>query len=225
MRRFAPAWVYGGGFLLAAVAGAVNSVAWLGAEHQGITHVTGALTELGTSAARGALVDAARVAVVIGAFLGGATMSGAIIQGSALRFGRRYGTGLLFEGALLALAYVVRVRGQLLLADALAAGACGLQNALATSFSGAVVRTTHMTGLVTDLGLMFGHALRGEPVDAWRLWLYLSLLAGFVGGGAAGAGIEAWFGDLALLVPAGVVASLGVVHWGWVHLRADEPTR
>jgi uncharacterized membrane protein YoaK (UPF0700 family) len=32
-------------------------------------------------------------------------------------------------------------------------GACGLQNAAITSASGSTVRTTHMTGLTTDLGL------------------------------------------------------------------------
>jgi uncharacterized membrane protein YoaK (UPF0700 family) len=32
-------------------------------------------------------------------------------------------------------------------------GACGLQNAAITSASGATVRTTHLTGLTTDLGL------------------------------------------------------------------------
>src|SRR5690606_32926382 len=31
--------------------------------------------------------------------------------------------------------------------------ACGIQNALFTSASGAVVRTTHLTGLTTDLGI------------------------------------------------------------------------
>lgn len=29
---------------------------------------------------------------------------------------------------------------------------CGIQNAMCTTFSGAVVRTTHMTGITTDIG-------------------------------------------------------------------------
>jgi uncharacterized membrane protein YoaK (UPF0700 family) len=36
---------------------------------------------------------------------------------------------------------------------ALLCGACGLQNAAITSASGATIRTTHLTGLATDLGL------------------------------------------------------------------------
>ncbi len=40
--------------------------------------------------------------------------------------------------------------------------AMGLQNALFTNFSGAVVRTTDVTGLMTDIGLIIGHYVRGK---------------------------------------------------------------
>lgn len=39
--------------------------------------------------------------------------------------------------------------------------ACGLQNALTSKYSGNVIRTTHLTGATTDLGIAFGHILRG----------------------------------------------------------------
>jgi uncharacterized membrane protein YoaK (UPF0700 family) len=43
--------------------------------------------------------------------------------------------------------------------------ACGLQNAMATGYSGAVIRTTHVTGIVTALGIAVGLAARRERVD------------------------------------------------------------
>ena len=51
--------------------------------------------------------------------------------------------------------------------------ACGLQNAMVSTYSEAVVRTTHVSGMFTDLGIFLGHALRGLPVDSRRLRLCL----------------------------------------------------
>ena len=39
--------------------------------------------------------------------------------------------------------------------------ALGLQNAMTTRFSGAVIRTTHLTGMTTDLGLLTAHWIQG----------------------------------------------------------------
>ena len=55
----------------------------------------------------------------------------------------------------------------------LAAMACGLQNAMATTFSGAAIRTSHLSGMFTDLGIGIGHALRGLPLQKRRLLLCL----------------------------------------------------
>ncbi len=74
----------------------------------------------------------------------------------------------------------------------------GLQNALVTKISNAVVRTTHMTGVITDLGIEIGRLLywnrRSSPAethfvkaDRSRLKLHAALLCCFAGGGLAGA--------------------------------------
>ena len=55
----------------------------------------------------------------------------------------------------------------------LASAACGLQNALVTNYSGATIRTTHVTGIFTDLGLMIGARLRGRPFDRRKALLFL----------------------------------------------------
>lgn len=70
-------------------------------------------------------------------------------------------------------------RNQLYFADYFISAACGLQNAMATTYSGAVLRTTHMTGVVTDLGILIGHFLRRLPISLIKLRLYISLLSGF----------------------------------------------
>jgi uncharacterized membrane protein YoaK (UPF0700 family) len=215
MRHFAPAWVYSTCFALAAVAGYVNSLAWLGAQHKGISHVTGALTEAGVRVASVGPRHASASFVVLAAFAAGAVLSGLLIGDSTLRLGRRYGVGLLVESALLVGAYFAGTHDRFVAADCLAAAACGLQNALATNFSGASIRTTHMTGVLTDLGLMLGQAIRLRRIDAWRFWLFATLLAGFFLGVVAGALASAQLGHEALLVPAGALAAAAVAYWVW----------
>src|SRR5690606_36376599 len=104
---------------------------------------------------------------------------------STLRLGRRYGVVLALESALLFAAVYFLRRGSFT-GDYLASMACGLQNAMATSYSGAVIRTTHLTGVVTDLGIACRHWLRRQPVDWGRFRLYGVLLIGFTLGGILG---------------------------------------
>ena len=83
-------------------------------------------------------------------------------------------------------------------ATALACLAMGIQNATITRISGGVVRTTHVTGVVTDLGLELAHALvRHEPrrqratevPSGAGTWRRIALLASILGSFAFGAGL------------------------------------
>lgn len=49
------------------------------------------------------------------------------------------------------------------------------------------MRTTHITGTVTDLEAMIGQYLRGHTIDTRKLGLYLLLVIGFLVGGLVGA--------------------------------------
>ena len=55
------------------------------------------------------------------------------------------------------------------LAMYLAAFTSGLQNALLTTFTG-FMRTTHMTGTITDVGLLFGQAYPDHVQDQAHWW-------------------------------------------------------
>ncbi|MBT2749155.1 DUF1275 domain-containing protein [Lysobacter sp. ISL-42] len=72
----------------------VNVVGILGFEHQAVTHLTGTTTPLGAAVVGGDLRAVAHLLSVIGAFVGGAVLSGLIIQDSTLRLGHRYGVAL-----------------------------------------------------------------------------------------------------------------------------------
>ncbi|MUV15101.1 YoaK family protein [Noviluteimonas gilva] len=204
-----PRWVWVGAGALACVAGMVNAVGFLGFEHQAITHLTGTTTLLGASIAAMDLRASLDLAGVALAFVLGAALSGMIIQDAMLRLGRRYGVALALESVLL-FASAVMFRRHETTGAILAAMACGLQNAMATTYSGAVVRTTHLSGMFTDVGIGLGHALRGMPLQKRRLMLCGLIIASFLLGGLLGAVLFARMSTDALLVPATLTGVVGV---------------
>ena len=84
--------------------------------------------------------------------------------------------------------------------------ACGLQNAMVSTYSGAVIRTTHISGMFTDLGIFLGHTLRGLPVDSRRLRLCFLVISGFLVGGIVGAVAFQRLNYAALFIPAALTA-------------------
>jgi len=211
-----PAWVWSGTWVLACIAGMVNVVGLLGFEHQAITHLTGNTSLLAAALARGDTRAIGHFAAILGAFVAGTIVSGFLIQDSTLQLGRRYGVALLLESLLL-FASIPLLAAHSAYGMYAAACACGLQNAMVSAYSGAVVRTTHLSGMFTDLGIALGHALRGMPVDGKRLRLCAVVISGFLCGGMAGAvGFDVIAYDV-LLVPASLTAlaaiAYGVFRW------------
>ncbi len=215
-----PQWVWTGAWVLAFIAGIVNVVGLLGFEHQAITHLTGNTTLLAEALATRNLSAAVHFTILMGAFVAGAAISGFLIQDSALQLGRRYGVALLLVSMLL-FASVPLLQHKSTYGMYTAACACGLQNAMVSTYSGAVVRTTHVSGMFTDLGIFLGHALRGLPVDTRRLKLCFLVISGFLSGGIAGTFAFLYLGYLALIFPACLTALVSIVY-GLYLLRKDR---
>jgi uncharacterized membrane protein YoaK (UPF0700 family) len=207
--RQLPRWAWVGGGLLAAGAGCINVVGYLCFRHQPITHLTGTSTEFGLALARGDAGEITHWGLVILAFLLGAMLSGFIVQQSTLRLGRRYGVVLMIESALLFVATPL-IHGGEDLGLYLASCACGLQNAMVSTYSGATVRTTHLSGIFTDLGIYLGHRLRGLEVDRLRINVCLLVAGNFIAGATLGAlGFMVWQ-ERVLLVPATLTGAVGL---------------
>ena len=212
-----PRWVWTGAWALAFIAGVVNIVGLLGFEHQAITHLTGNTSLLAAALATRDLSATLHFAALIGAFIAGTVLSGFLIQDSTLRLGRRYGVALLLVSLLLYVS-VPLLEHKSVYGMYAAACACGLQNAMVSTYSGAVVRTTHVSGMFTDLGIFLGHALRGLAVDSRRLRLCLLVISGFLSGGIVGTFAFQVFGYSALLFPASLTAVVSVIY-GLYRLR------
>lgn len=216
-----PTWVLVGGALLAFLAGIINVAGFLGIQHAGITHLTGTTTLLGIAVGEGDSDQMLHFAAMIGAYLAGTVASGVIIQDSTLRLGRRYGVVLVMESLLLVAAVPLLGAGHLL-GEYLASAACGLQNAMASTYSGAVLRTTHVSGTLTDLGISLGHWLRGLKVDVRRVRLLLALVVSFFAGAVAGAHLFHAFAYAALYLPAAVTGVVGVGYGLYRHVRGRD---
>lgn len=221
MFRSLPRWVEIGSFWLAGIAGAVNAIGLLGFKHQAVSHLTGTSTLLGLALVDADLAESLHLLLILLSFVLGAALSGVIIDNAVLRLGRRYSVALCLESALLLLAMLALGRGSSL-GHLLASAACGLQNGMVSTYSGAAIRTTHVSGLFTDLGTMLGQRLRGHALDTRKARLYLLLIAGFVCGGSAGAYAFRQIQFAALLLPAAGALALAAVYWMYRFRRTSS---
>ncbi|MBB6246456.1 YoaK family protein [Rhodanobacter sp. A1T4] len=220
MIRQLPRWAWLGGGLLACIAGTINTVGYLGFRHEAISHLTGTTTLLGIAAAGGDLGEGLHWLLVLLAFLLGAMLSGFIVQHHTLQLGRRYGVALLVEAGLLLLA-VPLLHAQMDLGLYAASVACGLQNAMVSTYSGTVLRTTHLSGSFTDLGIALGQLLRGLEADMLRVRLCVMLIGSFLVGSVMGGLAYRWLQEDTLLIPAALTGITGLCY----HVYASRSGR
>ena len=195
-------------------------ISLVGFNHQGVSHLSGISSLLGVEAASGNLAAASHLLSILLSFMLGAAISGFTIGNTSLKLGRRYGAALLLEAALLLLALHFLKQGASS-GHYLAATACGLQNAMTSSYSGAVVRTTHVTGMFTDISIMIGLWFRGQRADKRRLALYSILITGFIAGGILGALFFNYIHFNALALPAFLAALMAFIYFGyWLKQQA-----
>jgi uncharacterized membrane protein YoaK (UPF0700 family) len=216
-------WAWIGGAALAGIAGMVNAIGFLSFSHQAVTHLTGTTSLLSIAMLE---LDGAAIlhlGFVIFAFFLGAALSGFIIQRETLKLGRRYGAALAIEGLLLGIAAIM-MHGHHDAGSYFASAACGLQNAMASTYSGTILRTTHLTGMVTDIGSSVGHALRGLEVDHLRLRLGVLVFIGFSVGGVGGSALFRVHGSDGLFYPAGLTLLVAVAYTSYAHYRRFRPT-
>ena len=208
-----PVWI-AGGFLLTTLAGFVNATSFVGLYHQSISHATGNVTRLSEEIINGNKTEVMSLSFVLLSFLLGSIISGIVTGSSSLKSGRRYGILMMLEGSLLALSGWM-LNQQIMYGEYVASMACGIQNSMATSYSGAVIRTTHMTGTITDIGILLGRLIRYGKTEYWQLFLYTILLIGFFFGGIFGFLFFTILKFSALYLPATVIATAGAFYFIW----------
>ncbi|MBT9530356.1 MAG: DUF1275 domain-containing protein [Pseudomonas sp.] len=215
------------GFALAFVAGAINAGGFL-AVQQYTSHMTGIVSAMADNIALGAYDLVLGGAGGLLSFLLGAACSAIMVNYSRRR--RLHGE---FALPLLLEAFLLLCFGLLGARLATVAGLfvpvtvmllcfiMGLQNALITKLSKADIRTTHITGIITDIGIELGKSLywnapgssKQPPVAVNRAKLQmLALLAlSFFLGGVVGAFGFKYLGYIATVPLALVLITLAIV--------------
>jgi uncharacterized membrane protein YoaK (UPF0700 family) len=202
-----------GGVLLALIAGYINAVA-LRVSDLGATHVTGAVSRLSADLGAGDDTDLLRVLPLVASFIAGAVLAGMVVGRDALRLGRHYGLAMLIEAALLVGAAILLQFGQSG-GVFLAAVAAGLQNGMASTYGGLIIRTTHVTGIATDIGFLIGRWITHRDVEPWKFGLLIALFGSFFVGGILGWYASTTHDALALLAPATALTLAGSAYLLW----------
>ncbi len=210
--------------LLGFNAGCINAGGFL-ATGRFVTHVTGFATMFGADLLHGHVAASFSLLSVPLFFLLGAMIAGLLTDRPLHRkHAPRYDYVMALCAACLVLAALAgefeqfgrfgqnfRLRETYFLL-ALLCLASGLQNGAITSSSGSSVRTTHLTGLTTDLGLGLARLLTFRPSDKrFRQETRADLLragtiCAFVAGSAAGAGLFLSLHYRGFLLPAAISA-------------------
>lgn len=216
-----------GGCLLAIGAAAVNVAIFL-RTGTSVSHLTGDIMRLSTDVVRlneAVLADASRVGSAGVGFLLGAMSAGYFIHHPQLDLRRPYGRTITAIGCLLLLSQVFIATADWL-SIGLAAFACGLQNSLASRYRGVILRTTHLTGLMTDFGIAVGMKLKGHDVPLWKAGVPALISLSFFGGGVVATFVAIrWQFPLLSLV--GAAYLIGGIAWSLLkkfgYLTAGNP--
>lgn len=206
-----PKWILWGGAVLAFSAGCVNTTALMGFANLSVSHVTGNVSLFAAAIAYSDAHSILYIGALLLSFLAGAILSGFVIGQTSLTLGRRYGRALYFEAALLIAAYWLYQQHDYL-GQLAAAMACGLQNAMVATYSGAVIRTTHLTGLTSDMGAAIGNWLAGRSISKPTLGFQAVIWYCFCGGSTVGAFLFAKVGYDALFVPIAIVLTAAFIY-------------
>lgn len=198
------------GVVLSFVAGMLNAGGFL-AIGQYTSHMTGMVSSAADNLVLGNVVIMAAALLSIASFVAGAASTALLVSYARRNAARNIYTPPLLLEALLILVFGVAGSQlqmhelvSLSLTAMLLCYTMGLQNALVTKVSNAEIRTTHVTGLLTDLGIELGRLLYWNrktdsdlqriTVNRHKVAIHASLVLAFFVGGVIGAAGFKFFG-------------------------------
>ena len=146
-----------------------------------VSHHTGNISHLALSIVHKNITEVFIICSAILAFFAGAFFSGLLFHQRKFGLKKRYGI-LLMGLAMIFLSLTLFKTPQILKVSALSFAA-GVQNAMFIFYGDILVRTTHITGYLTDAAFALAMCLRGKK-DKFRFFLFYSLnILFFLAGG------------------------------------------
>ncbi|MBS1685037.1 MAG: DUF1275 domain-containing protein [Bacteroidetes bacterium] len=214
--------------LLSFVAGVVNVCGFFAVETL-TTNVTGHFAFFAQGMLRRDYAVALEYLAFIFAFFLGSVFASALVEFISRRNARFvYLVPVAIEITIITIAALVPVEHNFAYTTELSCCllfAMGLQNSLVTIISSAVVRTTHLTGLFTDLGIEVGQLFFYHEADKRRklrasIGLRFTIITAFFGGCTAGGITYSVIGLDAMLIASAVLAG-ALIYDGWKYARAQ----
>ncbi|MEC7761705.1 MAG: YoaK family protein [Pseudomonadota bacterium] len=192
---------------LSAVAGALNAVGYLTA-HSFTANMTGNVSAFADEFARGSWRTSISFLLLLALFIGGASLAAAIIAiGEQRGFRSIYALTIASEGLIvLGLGLILSASGSIsnMLLISILSAVMGFQNAVTSVISNSRVRTTHISGMATDIGIGLVDLIKpslSKKTVLSKLGLYSLTLSAFTFGGVGGVLIyglvDTWFFALA----------------------------
>lgn len=168
-------WIY----TLCFLGGLVNSVSFLEFSYT-VSHFTGYVSKIAIGVGNKDYLQVITLFAIMFFFIAGAIISGLIVDGREFNLKRRYGFTILAIGVTLILLHIFFKKSFIFFYYL--PFMVGLQNGLFISYKGVVVRTTHISGSITDLGVYIGHYLKGKKESKWKIYFCLfTILIFFLG--------------------------------------------
>lgn len=225
-----------GACIMSYVAGIVNAVAFL---HLAgfVSHVSGTSTRVGMALDEDGSMVTKALAIITG-YVVGSAMTGVTIPQAGAIDPKRFSTLIAVSGCVLMVCAGVTNQQW---GKFLAAMSCGMQNAVATTYSARafagkfLIRTTHFTGAATDLGISSGRITglftraKGDPknlrdterermaFEVMKVFFLGMFFICFIAGAQTGKVMVDDFAEPAnaFLVPGGILVAAAMTHAGY----------
>ncbi|WP_291259223.1 YoaK family protein [Fusobacterium sp.] len=172
-------WIY----MLCFLGGFINTIS-IAKYSYTVSHFTGHVSKAAINIGDGNFLEVFKIMSIIIAFILGSTISGSLVDGREFNLKRRYGYSIFTLGCGLLLLYATAKDSWIFFYYL--PFMIGVQNGLFISYKGVVVRTSHISGSLTDTGVYIGHCLKGKKQDKWKVYfciftVLIFLLGSFFG--------------------------------------------
>ncbi len=167
-----------------------------------LTHFSGDVSKAAIHLASHNTLDEQIIKIIFGLllFLCGNIFAGFLIGERSFNMKKRY--GFVFWGIGFSIFLIYILFGNNKNFSYILCLTTGIQNGLFMTYKGILIRTSHITGSISDLGVYIGYKLRGIKVDNIKIYYYLTtIIAFFTGGVFAGYLYDKFGNDAIILVP------------------------